>query len=372
MFALIQIQLVPPCASNWPESCILGGNATRRGRLLSNFTSNMSNPRQHLIPENESQRLKSVQSYDILDTSAEVDFDALTRVAAYSLNTPAAVIGLMDSDRLWFKSRLGIDAPQLDRQIAFCAHAIMCPGELLVVEDLAEDERFKDNPLVTDAPHIRFYAGSPLVDRNGLPLGTIAVADTQPRKFSAKQSEVLRDLSILAMTALENRKRALLMERLALTDYLTGLTNRAQFDRTLRAEMAHAKRSGEPFGLLCMDLDGFKVVNDQYGHAAGDEVLYEVGRRLKAQLRSEDTVSRLGGDEFGVITRNIAQDSAQLLVHRIRQAVTAPIALSRGVWVSVGISIGFVSSSEEIDSAAALLTQADSVLYQLKRQQSKN
>jgi diguanylate cyclase (GGDEF)-like protein len=121
-----------------------------------------------------------------------------------------------------------------------------------------------------------------------------------------------------------------------------------------------------------MDLDGFKTVNDQYGHAAGDEVLCEVGRRLKEQVRSEDTVSRLGGDEFGVITRNIAQDSAQLLVQRISQAVTAPVLLSRGAWVSVGISIGFVSYSEAIDSAAALLTQADSVLYQLKRQQSKN
>jgi diguanylate cyclase (GGDEF)-like protein len=339
---------------------------------VSSFTSKMSNLKQNPIPENEPQRLKAVQSYDVLDSAAEVDFDALTRLAAYSLNTPAAVVGLMDSDRLWFKSRLGIDAPQLDRQIAFCAHAIMRPGELLVVEDLAGDERFKDNPLVVNAPHLRFYAGSPLVDQRGLPLGTIAVADTQPREFSARQCEVLRDLSVLAMTALENRKRALMMERLALTDYLTGLSNRAQFDRTLHAEIAHAKRSGEPFSLLCMDLDGFKTVNDQYGHAAGDEVLREVGRRLKEQLRLEDTVSRLGGDEFGVITRNFAQDSAQLLVRRIRQAVTAPMVLSRGAWVSVGISIGLVGYSETIDSAAALLTQADSVLYRLKRQQTKN
>jgi hypothetical protein len=92
--------------------------------------ANMSNLKQNVIPENESQRLEAVQSYDVLDSAPEVDFDALTRLAAYSLNTPAAVVGLMDSDRLWFKSRLGIDAPQLDRQIAFCAHAIMCPGEL--------------------------------------------------------------------------------------------------------------------------------------------------------------------------------------------------------------------------------------------------
>src|SRR5665647_955542 len=129
------------------------------------------------LPQNEAQRLQAVLSYEILDSGPEVDFDALTRVAAHTFDVPAAVVGLMDSDRLWFKSRFGLDAPQLDRQIAFCAFAVMQPGELLIVNDLALDPRFKGNPLVTAAPHLRFYAGAPLVDQHGYALGTIAVVD---------------------------------------------------------------------------------------------------------------------------------------------------------------------------------------------------
>jgi len=133
------------------------------------------------VPENEAQRLQAVRSYEILDSAPEMDFDALTRVAAYTFDAPAAVVGLMDSDRLWFKSRFGLDVPQLDRQIAFCAFAVMRPDELLVVEDLAQDPRFRGNPLVVEAPNLRFYAGAPLVDHQGYALGTIAVVDVRPR-----------------------------------------------------------------------------------------------------------------------------------------------------------------------------------------------
>jgi diguanylate cyclase (GGDEF)-like protein len=332
----------------------------------------LSNSMPYPIPANEMQRLKAVLSYDVLDTPPEVDFDALTRVASHSLNTPAAVVGLLDADRLWFKSRLGLEVPQLDRDIAFCAYAVMRPGEVLIVEDLTQDSRFKDNPLVTNAPHLRFYAGAPLVDRSGMALGTIAVVDTQPHKLLAQQGDVLKDLSILAMTALENRKRALLLGRLAMTDHLTGLGNRAQFDRALGSEMAHVKRTGEPFSLLCMDLDGFKAINDQYGHVAGDEVLWEIARRLKEQARAEDIVSRMGGDEFSLIMRSAGQDAARMLAQRIAEAVREPILLSTGDQVGVGISVGMVDCTDATDSEATLLAKADAALYQVKRQRNKD
>lgn len=320
------------------------------------------------IPENETQRLAAVRSYDILDSPPEMDFDALTRVAAYSFSAPVAVVGLLDSDRLWFKSRLGLDVPQLDRQIAFCAHAVMQPGKVLVIDDLLEDARFKENPLVTNAPHVRFYAGAPLVDPNGFALGTIAVVDTKPRSLHKKEKSVLRDLSVLVMTALENRRRSLLLAKLALTDHLTGLANRAQFDRALGSAMAHAKRTDQPFTVLCMDLDGFKSVNDDFGHAAGDEVLCEIARRLQEHMRAEDMVSRLGGDEFGVILRDGSQESADAFRERITKALSAPIRLSGGDKVSVGISIGMAQYAKGVDSEAALLAQADSQLYLAKRQ----
>lgn len=323
------------------------------------------------IPANEAQRLEAVRAYDILDTPPELDFDALTRVAAHVFNTPAAVVGLMDADRLWFKSRLGLDVPQLDRQIAFCAYAVMRPDEPLIVEDLSKDSRFMHNPLVTQAPHLRFYAGAPLVDPNGHALGTIAVVDSQPRMLSNAQIAVLKDLSTLVITALENRRRALLLGRLALIDHLTGLANRVQFDRTLESEIGHASRTGEPFSVLYMDLDGFKDINDGFGHAAGDEVLREIGRRLAAEVRAEDAVARFGGDEFAMLVRSSDKEAAQKLAQRISEIIAAPISLSIGMTVEVGISVGVATYGDAADSASALLDCADRALYQAKQRSGR-
>lgn len=319
------------------------------------------------LPTNEAQRLRAVRSYDILDSPPEVDFDTLTRVAANALNTPAAVIGLMDSDRLWFKSRLGLEVPQLDRRIAFCAHAIMRPDEPFVVEDLRQDPRFQGNPLVTQAPHLCFYAGAPLIDRHGYALGTIAVVDTQPRTVSEAQRALLSDLSTLVITALESRHRVNQLGRLAMTDHLTGLANRVQFERTLNSEIAHAQRTGESFTVFYMDLDDFKKINDIFGHAAGDEVLCEVARRMTGQIRAEDLLARLGGDEFAVFMRQSVEDSAESLAKRIVEVVSAPIILPTGDEVSIGISVGIATYTDTIDSMATLLAQADQALYEVKR-----
>jgi diguanylate cyclase (GGDEF)-like protein len=319
------------------------------------------------IPENESQRLEALRAYEILDTPPELDFDALTRVAAHVFETPAAVVGLMDMDRLWFKSRLGLDVPQLERQIAFCAYAVMRPDDVFVVDDLSKDARFIDNPLVTQAPHLRFYAGAPLVDPNGYALGTIAVVDMRPRTLTEAQRAVLKDLATLVVMALENRRRATLLERMALTDHLTGLANRAQFDRTLESEIAHATRANKPFSVLYLDLDSFKHINDRFGHAAGDEVLREVARRLTRAARAEDLVARFGGDEFGVLVRWGTRESAQALAQRIEDAVTKPVLLARDEAVQVGVSIGLATFSTDVNSPARLLDEADRALYQAKR-----
>lgn len=322
------------------------------------------------LPTNEAQRLRAVRSYDILDTPPEVDFDTLTRVAANALNMPAAVIGLMDSDRLWFKSQLGLGLPQLDRQIAFCAHAIMRTDEPLVVEDLRQDPRFRENPLVTQAPHLCFYAGAPLIDPHGYALGTIAVVDTQPRMFSEAQRTLLSDLSTLVISTLESRLQSSLLAHLAMTDHLTGLANRAQFERTLNSEIAHARRTSEPFTVFYMDLDDFKGINDTFGHAAGDEVLYEVARRMEKQLRAEDLLARFGGDEFGIFLRQSVEEPAEQLAKRLLKVVSAPISLSTGDKVNVGISIGIATYTDAIDSMTTLLAQADQALYEAKRKKT--
>jgi len=319
------------------------------------------------LPSNEADRLQALHRYAVLDTEPEPEFDVITQMALHFFKTSAAVIGLMDADRIWFKAGIGLDAVQTKRQIAFCAHTIMEPGRVLVVEDLREDPRFRDNPLVINPPHLRFYAAAPIVDTHGYALGTIAVVDTRPRRLDRAQRQVMQDLALLTMTALDNRRHAQLLARLALTDYLTGVANRAQFDRALETEMAHARRTGEAFSVLCLDLDGFKDINDRYGHPAGDRVLCEVAARLKHELRAEDTLSRIGGDEFGLIVRETSRTTTLAMTRRIVRSMATPVMLADGTQVFIGISIGMATYYDGVDSEYALLAQADSSLYQAKR-----
>lgn len=319
------------------------------------------------IPSNEAERLSAVRAYDILDSQPEVDFDTLTRLAANALNMPAAVIGLMDADRLWFKSKLGLGVPQLDRNIAFCAYAIINPEELFIVEDLHLDSRFKDNPLVTQPPYLRFYAGATLIDHQGYALGTIAVVDTIPRTFGDIQVLMLKDLSKLVITALDSRYRAILLENLAMTDHLTSLANRARFERTLNSEIAHFRVTGKSFTVFYMDLDNFKVVNDTFGHSAGDEVLVEVAYRLSNLVRAEDLTARLGGDEFAIFMREGNKSLTESLAKRIVESIMKPITLTTGQQVSIGISIGIATYTDNTQTIDNLMMRADKALYIDKR-----
>jgi diguanylate cyclase (GGDEF)-like protein len=323
------------------------------------------------VPDNEEQRLQSVLSYEILDSPPEADFDALVRLSTLVLASPAAVLGLMDTHRIWFKARTGITMPEIDRLVAMCSHTIVQPGEPLVIEDLRTDPRFARNPLVVGEPYLRFYAGTAVLDPQGLSLGTIAVFDTEPRTLLPAQRASLADLSVLASTALENRRRGQELVRLAMTDQLTGLSNRNLFERTLAVELSHSMRTGEAFTALLMDLDGFKDICDGFGRAAGDEVLCLVARRLSQQVRLGDLLARLGEDDFGVVMRHGATESAQVLARRIVKAVSAPITLSSGDTVGVGISVGMAAYTDKISSVAKLLEHADHALYQAKKQNEK-
>lgn len=324
------------------------------------------------IPDDEHLRIRSVHAYQILDTPPEPEFDALARLASHAFSAPIAVVAMMDSDRLWFKSRLGLDIPQLDRKVAFCAHAIMHPQQPLVVPDLQKDPRFVENPLVAQPPHVRFYAGSPILDGEGQPLGTIAIIDAQPREFSDNQYNALRDLSTLVTTALDARKRSIDLERMASTDHLTGVANRVRFEAALRTELACAQRTGTPLSLICMDLNGFKEVNDSHGHGAGDEVLVEVARRIASLVREGDTFARLGGDEFAIVVRDTNGSAVNSLLSRIAPTVAMPIRLSSGIEVSVGTSVGIATTLSDNYRADELMNRADADLYRDKRAGASN
>lgn len=157
------------------------------------------------LPKNEPKRLEALRRFQILDSPVEQVFDDFAFLAATICQTPIGLMSLLDTDRQWFKARVGLDATETPREHAFCAHTIL-GNEVMVVEDATCDERFADNPMVIGDPQIRFYAGAPLIDAEGNALGTICVIDRQPRPLSAEQRRALEALSRQIISQLEFRR----------------------------------------------------------------------------------------------------------------------------------------------------------------------
>jgi two-component sensor histidine kinase len=158
------------------------------------------------LPDNEKNRLAELKTYAILDSEKEEQYNAITNLACQIFNMPIAIISLMDSERQWFKSKVGIESNETTREMSFCGHTILHPEKTLIVENALEDNRFHDNPLVTGDTNIRFYAGAPIVTKEGYVLGTLCILDKVPRKLSAEQCKQLETLALQVMNLMELRK----------------------------------------------------------------------------------------------------------------------------------------------------------------------
>lgn len=307
--------------------------------------------------QREQARLEALARYDILDTPSEESFDRVTRLVCRIMKVPMATVTFLDGHRQWFKAREGVANCEDARRVAFCDKTVR-QNAPLIVTDASTDPRFASNPLVTGAPHLRFYAGIPLRSPEGQNIGTLCALGTTPRAIDPGEIAILSDLASIVMNELELRL-------LASTDGLTGALARRAFREEAARALALAQRHRHEVSCIAFDLDHFKTINDTHGHAVGDAVLAGSAATCRDLLRQSDVFGRVGGEEFAVLLPHTGRQAALGVAEKLREGIAAqrfdgadgPFA------VSASFGIAAAAPSGDID---ALLRAADEALYAAK------
>lgn len=332
----------------------------------------------------EPARLAALRATRLLDTAPEDTFDGLTRIAADALRVPIALVSLVDAERQWFKSRCGLDAAETPRSASFCAHAIREDG-MMVVPDAAADPRFADTPLVTGDPHIRFYAGVPLLGPEGHPLGTFCVIDRVPRTLTEAEARILAGLAATAQEFIRLRQVALAaaaviypdgaernpsleseLRTLLTRDPLTGFPHRAELEAQIRRALPDWRAAEALATVAVIDVDNFDGINGTLTYGGGDGVLIELSRRLRGALGANDLVARIGGDTFVALLRERAGDDLSARLERLWQA--SQFCMESGARrLDVSCGIGFSRFPADGDDPDTLINAACAAVRQAKR-----
>ena len=306
----------------------------------------------------EAERLEAVERLGILDTPPDPAFDTIARLARTTLGAATALVSLIDAHRQWVLACDGAERGEVPRRDSFCRRTILRSGPLIVLDALA-DPRFADNPFVTGEPYLRFYAGVPLVTRDGHAIGTLCVHDPRPRTdFSEEHLAMLLDLAALTMIQIELRE-------VAGTDPLTGLLSRRAFQEPAARAVAVAQRQRYDLSCIAFDIDHFKSVNDRFGHAGGDRVLVGAAEAWSSVLRETDIFGRIGGEEFAAVVHAGRRD-ALVLAERLRAALAEKPFEMDGKTLKVTASFGVATLDRMTDGFDALLARADAALYEAK------
>ncbi len=305
----------------------------------------------------ETRALRALTTFCVLDTLPDERFDRITRVACAALNVPVAMVALADRERLWLKSRQGIDDSSTDAWLSLCDKSVAAEDQV-VFRDAAAEPDFEDHLLVTGEPGVRFYAGQSIRGPDDSHIGALCVVDHRPRPFPPRDASVLSDLTALV-------EREILLLEHATTDDLTRLSNRRGFAQVAHHVLSMCRRATQPAVVVSVDLDNFKIVNDAHGHAAGDRVLRAFSKMLFTHFRDSDVVARVGGDEFAVLMSGTTTTHVVTAFDRLAEEFAASKIAQE--YPSLGWSAGVADYNPDSEvTIEALLNAADARMYRTK------
>jgi EAL domain-containing protein (putative c-di-GMP-specific phosphodiesterase class I)/GGDEF domain-containing protein len=321
------------------------------------------------IPPNDAARLQELRSYGVLDSPDEQAFDDIGALVRDIAATPIGIISLVDENRQWFKSCIGLDAKETPRNISFCGHTIL-QRTPLIINDALEDPRFCDNPLVIQEPHIRFYAGFPLISSNGLALGSLCAVDQQPRQLNDSQIQALERLARLAVRQMELKRQGQLLAQATqpATPEAVSPAPPARLHQLLTSkeqlismvELMLSQSSQACFGLMRLEFKDLRRIANALGEASANALRSEQLERLAALLPDNASCCELNEQEWLVLTPFTATEEqlcsqAAAITEQLQQPIgVAQQLLSSQVAVGAALVQGNYSNAYDLLSDAAI------------------
>lgn len=325
------------------------------------------------LPANEADRLLSVRGLISTEGNSTPELASLVQLAKDVFGTPCAAVNIIDEDWQRVACQVGsIPIGECSRDDSVCSRVVYA-NEVVVVPDLSRHPEFRSFPAILGKPGFRFYAGAPVSLEPDLPVGSFCLLDVEQRDFSDAEIRNLRQFADVASGLLRLQKANFMMEfaeeklkLAAMTDPLTGFYNRSALVSLIDVMLANALSSQQGFGVLYMDMDGFKQINDKLGHPAGDQVLTHAAKRISECVRAQDVVVRMGGDEFAIFVPDppgvaALSELSECLLEEFRR----PFVVDDNI-VTARLSIGVALAPEAGSERLGLLKAVDEALYQAK------
>jgi diguanylate cyclase (GGDEF)-like protein len=312
----------------------------------------------NILDVDRDRRMRALTEFGVLDRLGDPVLTGHARLARALTGAAGAAMHVFDDAYQRRIAAVGVPLVDYPAEGSLCRQVVLS-GTRIVSSDLVTDPRFAHALGESEAAEAGFYASVPVRIDNGITIGTVCVFDSKPRQLTDEQITQLEDIADLTRAHLQLVHLATSLGEAATLDALTGAVNRVIFDDRLAQALSRRRRHGSEVFVAVIDLDDFKALNDTYGHASGDRALRWVTGRLKERVRREDTVGRLGGDEFGVVAE-LADDAADLLLSDIKRAAA-------GFEPPFTLSVGAVLAQDS-DDVESVVRRADQAMYAVKAQ----